>query len=127
VAQRNGDAPAGLKKEALERLARALDVKKNRDAGRLGDVQSELKALDQERCDLEARLAHAHIDLDPASLTDSLALEKWRNATKARLVGLGEQRIELEKIVVERRRVLARSNGEVEALRRLLGSTRRRT
>lgn len=101
----------------FERLGGVLEAKKSRDAAELGLVQAEIATLDDERARLEAQLASV---ATAGSLSELAALERWRAATRERIQDLAMARAELETLAEERRRVLARSNGEREAAKRLV-------
>lgn len=107
----------------MKQLLGPLGAKKDRDAGLYGAIQAEIAALDHEYAALGASVAAAP---SPRSFSEQLALEKWVLASRERMRDLEMRRAELVAIAERRRDVLARSNGELEAVKRLIEAAKRK-
>lgn len=108
-----------MSRKAFARLSGVMESVKAQDAARLKEAQAAITALDARREALRAELAETQGALDPEDLLGSAAFERFRTHQLARIEALAEERRALELIEEERRQALLRSNGEVEALKRL--------
>ncbi|MCI4661477.1 MAG: hypothetical protein MRY63_06590 [Neomegalonema sp.] len=102
--------------EGLARLAGALEGKKQRDAGRFADVQSEIARLETEKQAIDQDLVAGAWQIEAGDFAAWNAFEQWRRMQLSRrealLVQIGELREEYDLA----RSALLRSNGEVEAV-----------
>ncbi len=107
-------------KRRLTRLGPALGARKRADMARYAEARAECDRIDAEIAAVEAsiRTAAAHLDLE--ELADYAQFETWRSASRDRLAALAEQRGAAAERLEERREALVRSNGDVEALKRLV-------
>ncbi|MCI4666431.1 MAG: hypothetical protein MRY74_17115 [Neomegalonema sp.] len=105
----------------LARLGPALTARKNADAADFAAAQAAVDAIDAEINKIASKLAVSASQLDASDLTERVAFERWRAAQKQRFRELAAQRLTALKALEQRREALTRSNGEVEALKRLLG------
>lgn len=108
-----------MSRKVFARLSSVMESVKAQDAARLKEAQSAIAALDERREALKLELAATQAGLAPDDLQSSAAFERFRALQLRRLEALAEERRALEVIEEERRQALLRSNGEVEAMRRL--------
>lgn len=118
-----------MKRASLARLKTALEAKKMRDAARLAKTQAELNRIDARIHDIETALAQGPGSTPVADFSEWRAIDNWSNASREEIAALVEQRAKVDAYAAELRKPLARSNGEVEAVKHLLKTlkpTRRR-
>lgn len=107
-------------KRRLQRLGPALEARKRADMARFAEIRARRDQLDAEISALNAEVQTASEALDMTDLTGYARFETWRDAARAALARLTREYLLAEAALEAQRRSLLRSNGEVEALKRLL-------
>lgn len=108
-------------RKRLARLQPALTARKNADSAAFAEARDACVAIEEQIHAINEALATTAAALDASDLMARAAFESWRAAQKERLAALDIRLRQAEELLESRRAALARSNGEVEALKRLLG------
>lgn len=111
-----------MRRDTLERILAALEARKLVDAAALAENARAIAALDDERAGVEATVASEVAAVAPNDLPGTKQLARWREAQRRRLERIADARAKLEAAGEPLREALLRSNGEVEAVKRLLKS-----
>lgn len=114
------------RRESLSRLSGALESRKERDAAALKEIQAAVDALDARRAALEAAVPKEAAAVAQGDMRGWIAYEEWRRLTRAKIDALAARRDALLQAAETQRDRLRRSNGETEALKRLLTPSKRR-
>lgn len=107
-------------KKRLKWLGPALDAQKRADMSHYAEAAAECERIETEIAAIETAMRSAADALDPADVTAYARFEIWRTAQKERIAGLNAALRQAEEMLDLRREALLRSNGEVEALKRLM-------
>lgn len=107
-------------KRRLARLGPGLEARKRSDQATFAAAQADCDRIEAEIAALEDEIRGAAAALDASDLAASAYFERWRGAVRGQIAKLDYARATAAAILEERRAALLRSNGEVEALKRLL-------
>ena len=107
-------------RQRLSRLAPALEARKNADMAAFAEARARCDEIEDQIQAIHAALSSAAERLNTEDLAERANYESWRVAQRERLKKLADALHAAEDALEERRQELVRSNGEVEALKRLI-------
>lgn len=105
----------------IERLQPALDAQRRADMASFADARAALDRIHAAKADLSGDITANAAALDGSDLRASAAYSDWRRNAQKQLLFLKEKEKAVSAALEKARERLLRSNGEVEAVKRLLG------